>query len=269
VSTHLLISTMVRMFALPPLNLFVLIGVGLLWSRWKPRAGRSLAAGALLLLILLCTPFVSNLLVQPLESLTTPLTASAAATANTQAQAIVVLSADQMQHAPEYGGAGIPDYIGLARLRYAARLQHETGLPILVSGGTLSNDHSDAAAGNSFGSAMASALREDFRTPVKWVESQSENTAENALYSAKILKQDGVRRVLLVTDAMHMPRAQLAFTQAGLETVAAPTMFFGLKHIRPQSFLPSAEGLRRSYYALYEWLGLIWYHSPIVPSRAT
>ncbi|HEY4072638.1 MAG TPA: YdcF family protein [Herbaspirillum sp.] len=259
-STHLLISTVVRTLALPPFNLLVLIGMGLLWSGWKPRAGRLLAAGALLLLILLCIPLVSNLLVQPLENLTAPLVSPE----NARAQAIVVLSADQMPHAPEYGGADIPDYIGLARLRYAARLQHETGLPILVSGGTLTG----SSVADSFGAAMASALREDFRTPVKWIEGRSENTAENALYSAKILKLDGVQRILLVTDAMHMPRAQLAFTQAGVETVAAPTMFFGLKKIRLQSFLPSTEGLRRSHYALYEWFGLIWYKSRMVPSRA-
>jgi uncharacterized SAM-binding protein YcdF (DUF218 family) len=256
----MLISTAVRVLALPPFNLLVLIGIGLLWSRRKPRAGRLLATGALLLLILLCIPIVSNLLVRPLENLTTPL----ASPENARAQAIVVLSGDEIPHAPEYGGANIPDYIGLARLRYAARLQHETGLPILVSGGTLTGESVD----DSFGAAMASALREDFRTPVKWVEGQSENTAENALYSAKMLKLDGVQRVLLVTDAMHMPRAQLAFAQAGLETVAAPTMFFSLQQLKLESFLPSTEGLRRSHYALYEWLGLIWYKSRMVPSRA-
>jgi len=106
---------------------------------------------------------------------------------------------------------------------------------------------------------MASALREDFVTPVRWVEGASENTAENARFSAAILRRDGVKKILLVTDAMHMPRAKMAFAQTGLEIVAAPTLFFGFTGIIPADLLPSAEGLRRSYYASYEWLGLVWY----------
>lgn len=250
-SANLLLSSIVRALVLPPFSLFFLIAAGLLLSRWRPRLGRVLAGGAVVALFFLCTEIGANFLVLPLENLAAPL----ASTGNTHAQAIVVLAAGRLEYAPEYGGADIPDYIALARLRYAARLQHETGLPILVSGGNVAS----YGAGKSKAAAMANALREDFRTPVKWIEGLSNNTAENALFSAKILRQDGVRRILLVTDAMHMPRAQMVFEQAGLEVVAAPTMFFGTRRIKPFSFLPSAEGLRRSYYATYEWIGLIWY----------
>jgi uncharacterized SAM-binding protein YcdF (DUF218 family) len=206
---------------------------------------------SLLLLYFLCTEIGASLLVRPLENLTAPLASSS----DTRAQAIVVLAAGRLEHAAEYGGKDIPDYIALGRLRYAAKLQHETGLPILVSGGNVAVD----GAGESKADAMASALREDFVTPVRWVEGTSENTAENAQFSAGILHQEGVRRILLVTDAMHMPRAKMVFAKTGLDVVAAPTMFFGAVSIGPFDFLPSAEGLRRSYYATYEWLGLVWY----------
>jgi len=258
-NTHLLLSSIVRALVLPPFSLFFLIATGLLLSRWWPRLGRILAGGAVAALFFLCTEIGANFLVLPLENLTTPL----ASTGNTHAQAIVVLAAGRLEHAPEYEGADIPDYIALARLRYAARLQHETGLPILVSGGNVRS----GGAGKSKAADMANALREDFRTPVKWIEGSSDNTAENALFSAKILRQDGVRRIMLVTDAMHMPRAKMVFEQAGLEVVAAPTMFFGARQVKPFSFLPSAEGLRRSYYATYEWIGLIWYDG--LPSIST
>jgi uncharacterized SAM-binding protein YcdF (DUF218 family) len=251
VSTHLWLSSIARALLLPPFSLFILIAAGWLLSGWLPRAGRVMAGTGIVLLALLSTEFFANFLVLPLENMTAPLTS----TSGTGAQAIVVLAAGQREDAPEYGGVDIPDTITLARLRYAARLQHETGLPILVSGGTADFD----SAGKSKAAAMADALREDFRTPVKWIEGDSDNTAQNALFSANILRQDGVRRVLLVTDAMHMPRAQLVFARSGLEVVAAPTMFFGTKNINPMLFLPSAEGLRRSYYASYEWIGLLWY----------
>lgn len=81
----------------------------------------------------------------------------------------------------------------------------------------------------------------------------------SARLSARILRQDGVHRILLVTDAMHMPRAKMEFAKTGLDVVAVPTLFFADGSIAPFDFLPSAEGLRRSYYAIYEWIGLIWY----------
>jgi uncharacterized SAM-binding protein YcdF (DUF218 family) len=245
------LSGAVRPLILPPFNLILLIAAGLLLSRWRPRAGRILAACSAAVLLFLCTAFGADFLVRPLEKMTRPL----AVADRTSAQAIVVLAAGKMEDAPEYKHADIPDYIGLARLRYAAKLQHETGLPVLVSGGNVPLD----APGNSKALAMENALRDDFRTPVEWVEGASENTAENAMFSAKILLQKNIRRILLVTDAMHMPRAKMVFTQAGFSVIAAPTMFFSATRIDPLSFLPSAEGLRRSYYATYEWIGLIWY----------
>lgn len=245
------LPSMAHALMLPPFSLFLLMATGLLIARWQPRFGRWITAGAVIALFFLCTEIGANFLVLPLEKLTTPLVST-----QTKAQAIVVLAAGRLEHAEEYGRADIPDYIALARLRYAARLQHQTNLPILVSGGNVTAYSSGKA------DAMAIALREDFRTPVKWIEGISNTTAENALFSAKILRQDSVQRILLVTDAMHMPRAKMMFEQAGLIVVAAPTMFFGrskFDRLSLPSLLPSAEGLRRSYYATYEWLGLVWY----------
>jgi uncharacterized SAM-binding protein YcdF (DUF218 family) len=36
-------------------------------------------------------------------------------------------------------------------------------------------------------------------------------------------------------------------------------MFYAYGSVSPWQFLPSAGGLHLSYYASYEWLGLIWY----------
>lgn len=240
---------------LPPFSLFVLMALGLLITQWRPRLGRVITATAIVVLYFLCMEVGANFLVLPLENMTAPLAAADLDNQEIKAQAIVVLAAGRLRPAPEYDGAEIPDYIALARLRYAARLQHETDLPILVSGGNVTSP----VASGSKAAAMATALREDFRTPVKWVEGLSDTTAENASFSARILHQNGIQRILLVTDAMHMPRAKRAFQRAGLEVIAAPTMFFGKKRISRLSLLPSSEGLRRSYYATYEWLGLIWY----------
>lgn len=246
-----LISAFAHIVLLPPMSLFLLIVAGLLLRKRFPRAGRALRATGLAALLVLCCNAGARLLVAPLEAMTTPLASSK----DTGAQAIVVLGAGSMEQAPEYNGQDIPDRIALARLRYGARLQHESGLPLLVTGGNASADGKVEAKGQ----GMARALREDFRTEVKWIEDQSATTADNATLSAAILQRNGVRRILLVTDAMHMARARSAFRHSGLEVVEAPTMFVGRGKLQWLDFLPSAAALQRSYYASYEWLGLLWY----------
>ena len=239
------------MFLLPPAGLFVLLLIGyLIRKRWL-LAGKVVTRTSLVVFVILCTPAGANLLVAPLENLTAPLVPLAV----TGAQAIVVLAAGRVDNAPEYGDADIPDYIALARLRYGAHLQHQTSLPLLVSGG----NRAENAPFKSKAEDMARALHDDFLTPVKWVEDRSETTSENAKLSSAILKAAGVSRILLVTDAMHMPRAEKVFKDVGLQVVPAPTMFFRLQHVDLGTFLPSAEGLRRSYYASYEWVGIAWY----------
>ena len=237
---------------LPPLSLFLAMLAGwLLACRW-PRTGKAIGRGALAALLVLSTGAGARLLARPLENLTAPLPPQAVR--QTQAQAIVVLAAGNREQAPEYGG-NVPDDIALARLRYGAHLQHRTGLPLLVSGG-----NGEPARGiPPKAEVMARVLRDDFLTPVQWVEPDSATTADNAVNSARLLRQTGVRRILLVTDAMHMARAQRAFERAGLDVVAAPTMFQTWGPLSAFGFLPSANALQTSYYASYEWLGLAWY----------
>ncbi|MGI4937726.1 MAG: YdcF family protein, partial [Janthinobacterium lividum] len=155
-------SGLLRNLILPPGLLFFPVAIGLLLRlRWR-RLGNTIAGTALLLLYLACTGVGSNLLVAPLEARTQVLRDPA----HTGAQAIVVLSAGSMMEAPEYGGANIPDYIGLGRLRYAAHLQRLTRLPILTSGGVSDDSRMEPSKAEE----MAKALKEDFGVPVQWVE---------------------------------------------------------------------------------------------------
>lgn len=249
-----LINAIPRSLILPPASLFLLILAGLgIWRHW-PRAGRIVAGTGLAALAFLSTTAGADLFVTPLERMTAPLRTPE----RTGAQAIVVLAAGRLRAAPEYGGRDIPDHIALARLRYAAHLQRRTTLPILVSGGTVGTPTADERS-YSLADAMAAALREDFGVPVRWIEARSRDTGENAAFSAALLRASGVKRILLVTDAMHMARARAAFERAGLEVVDAPTMFFSGQARSIHAWVPSAEGMRRSWYALYELLGSAWY----------
>lgn len=234
---------------LPPLNLILLCAAGLWLRRSRPRLGLALGAGALATLVILSTPAGALLLLAPLENRNPPL----ASAQGTGAQAIVALGGGRMMRAQEYGGRDIPSPPTLARLRYAAKLHRETGLPVLASGGAPEGAAEPEAA------LMARSLQQDFEVPVRWIESRSHDTAQNAAFSAPLLAQAGVRRILLVTDGIHMPRARTAFERAGIEVVAAPTALWSRARLTPADFLPGGEGLRRSHYALHEWIGIAWY----------
>lgn len=242
-----LFNTLAGALLLPPLSLILLCALGIGLRRRYPRIGLALAITALVVLAVLSTRIGARLLFSPLEQLNAPMTSP------TGAQAIVVLGSSRITDAPEFGGQDIPSLQAIARLRYAARLHRVTGLPILLTGGSPEGrDESEAAL-------MARALQEDYAISAKWLEQQSNNTAENAVRSHRILEAAGIGRILLVTDAMHMQRARLVFTQAGFDVVAAPTLFNHRNAVTPADFVPSGDGIRLSAYAAHEWLGLLWY----------
>lgn len=249
--TSTMLMAVVRTLILPPVSLLLLFCIGQLVRRWQPKTGKLISNTALLVLLVMSTCAGAWLLVTPLENLERPLLE----TKNTGAQAIVVLSAGSLAINPEYDNTAIPDYIALGRIRYTAKLYRDTGLPILATGGSGNKTIKD----DSFALSMVRVFEYEFGIPVKWHEDQSTNTRENADYTAKILKNEGVTHILLVTDAMHMRRARMVFERAGLRVTSAPTLFFSRDEIGLFSYLPSAEGLRRSHYAMYEWLGLAWY----------
>jgi uncharacterized SAM-binding protein YcdF (DUF218 family) len=67
--------------------------------------------------------------------------------------------------------------------------------------------------------------------------------------------------LILVTDAIHMPRAVRLFKDAGVDPVPAPT-----NHIikrgsakSPFTWMPSSENIRNLDAAVHEYAGLLWY----------
>ena len=76
---------------------------------------------------------------------------------------------------------------------------------------------------------MSDSLKQDFGIAPLWLEDRSENTEQNALYSAAILKEAGIKQIILVTHAAHMRRALAYFQASGLHVVPAPTAFLAAK----------------------------------------
>ena len=168
-----------------------------------------------------------------------------------QAQAMVVLG----------GGVSPPSgkatdiNLGAAadRVWYVARLFHAGKAPLLLlSGGSDPQRHAFSEA-----RAMAIFLQ-DLGVPEQALvlEEASRNTLENAAFTAKLLNERGIRHVLLVTSALHMPRALALFSAQGLQVEPAPTDF---EADNPPpgalAWLPDAEALDGSGRAMKEWVG--------------
>ena len=180
--------------------------------------------------LMICAMFLSSksgslLFAALMEQSAPPFSASQAKTA----QAIVVLTGAK------------------SSMLEAARLHRQTGLPVLASGG-------DGEA-----AAIKNHLEKRLQTPVKWTEGNSLNTEQNARFSADILARAQVRKIILVTHAMHMRRAQTMFVDQGFEVVPAPTDFSAWPELRWRDLLPSSEGRMLAKSALHEVFGLAFF----------
>lgn len=231
-------KTFLRVLLLPPAGPLLLAIMGLLLLQRRARLARALLALGLGSLWLLATPVIAEAITRLAEHYP-PLDLSQLG----GAQAIVILGGGgQRAWAPEYGGAAAAPEL-LEKLAYGAFIARRTGLPILVTGFGV-----DAAA-------MRATLRRNFDLDPRWVDDQAYDTFENARNAVRLLKRDGVDRVILLTRATHMWRSVHEFTSAGLEVLPAPVGILTERYLGALAYVPSADGLLRSYEATYELVG--------------
>ena len=232
---------------LPPTSLIALTLLGVLMLKRRRTTGVTLIVCSQVLLAALSTPLVANALGRSLEP--PPVLIEQIK----RAQAIVVLGGGRNLGSPEWGGETVNDYT-LRRTRYGARLARETGLPVYVSGGK------PAGGQLAEGTLMRELMAREFNEPVKWVDAAAETTREQALIVARDLKAQQIGRIALVTDAVHMPRAQRAFELAGLAVISAPTGYTAQRPFAPYQLIPGPAALRHSHVALREWASQLHYH---------
>lgn len=246
-----------KILVLPPALFFALLIAAwiIMWRR--RRLGRVVLLALLGIVYLSTTPFAAGELMAPLQ----PYKPLNVAELPPDVGAVVILGAGVYFSAPEYWRPGAPPYgmdvadsLSLQRLAYGAYLARASGKPILLSGGA-----GDPRTHRSVAEAMRTTLIENFGLAPRWIETESATTMANARNSAEILKREGIQRVFLVTHAWHMPRAVLAFKEAGIEVVPAPTAFVSRSGFLWEDFVPSAPAFLLTYYALHEWAGIAWY----------
>ena len=238
---------------LSPLASALLLGLmalGLSW--WRPvksmqRLAWWLVSFALLWLWIWSTPLASDALRGWIEDHAGPRTLEAVPAA----PVIVVLGGGVS--GPRLPQRPYPDLGDSAdRIWHAARLYHAGKAPkLLLSGGVVrTGDGTEAEAMQRF--------LNDLGVPASAItlEDGSDNTASNAQLTASKLASERIDTVILVTSALHMPRARAAFEQAGLKVLPAPTDFEVVDMpLDLLQWLPSAGALSGSAQGMKELVG--------------
>jgi uncharacterized SAM-binding protein YcdF (DUF218 family) len=243
-----------------PLGLVCILLIFALLLRKKDRTRNILIAVSIGILWLSGTSLVSNNLARSLEWRYFP------PKEVPRADVIVVLGGGT--DANVYPRSGVEINGAGDRVLYAARVYKEgKATHILLSGGEITwmNVTSSTPAGE-----MAEILQ-SLGVPEEalWLENKSLNTRENAVFSKIILDEKGIKKILLVTSAMHMPRAVALFQKLGVEVIPLPVDYsvtqadvsFSAQDWLGQVFglLPSTGNLSATTGALKEYFGIFTY----------
>jgi uncharacterized SAM-binding protein YcdF (DUF218 family) len=173
----------------------------------------------------------------------------------TPSAAIVVLGGGRDRRAAEYGVSNLQAK-SLERLRYGLWLARETGLPVAFSGGVGWGQDGDAPEAEVAGRIA----RDEFNRPLRWTEARSRDTRENAALTVPLLREAGVREIILVTHAWHIPRAMRVFSEqagADIRVVPAPIGLLTPGDRPVLDWLPSSYGFTQVRDVLREMLGLL------------
>lgn len=247
------LSKILGFFAVPSNAVAVLCALGalLLATRFRKAGLRVLLSGVVLLLVAGYSP-LGNLLLLPLSERFPAWSAG-----GRPPDGIIVLGGSidpersQARGSLEMDASAerIVTMLQLARRFPAAR--------VVFSGGSASLIDTPVPE-----APIAGDLLEDFGTARSRIvlESQSRNTAENAVFTRALVSPKPGERWLLVTSAFHMPRSIGAFRKAGFDVEAFP-VDWRTRGWRDSlmPFTTLSAGLARTDVAVHEWVGLIAY----------
>lgn len=155
----------------------------------------------------------------------------------TGADSIILLGGGAFRDVQDVEGEGTLASSAASRLLTAVRLQRLLNLPIILSGGQVYSDSGAEAE-------ISGRILKSLGVPEEKIllETKSINTTQNAIYSAKILREKNFTKPLVVTSAFHMRRAALNFSRQGINIIPYPTNFtvsqnpeFHYTKLRPQA----------------------------------
>ncbi|MFM2063356.1 MAG: hypothetical protein RLZZ507_3026 [Cyanobacteriota bacterium] len=231
----------------------LIVALVTLWKR--PKIAAICISLSLTLLLVCSNGWVAKNLVRSLEWQNIPTTEIP------QAEAIVVLGGATKS------GIWPRPTVDLSesgdRVIYAAQLYRQKKAPIII----LSGGRIDWRGSGSPESADMATILTSIGIPSEAIiqEPNSLNTYQNAVNVKKILENRGIKKVLLVTSAMHTPRSLKIFQRQGIDIIPAPTDFLVSRGELEElvstpkaailNLLPDTNNLNQFTTALKEYIG--------------
>jgi uncharacterized SAM-binding protein YcdF (DUF218 family) len=206
------------------------------------------------ILVVAGNPGIARYLVADIERTHPPMSTESAPPAD----AIVLLAGVIGLPAPPRVAA---DLSGSAdRILHAARLYRAAKAPmIIVSGGNVFPQ--PGVKPESF--YIARLLRE-WGVPKQAIitEGRSRNTYQNAIETKQIIDARDIDKILLVTSALHMPRALAVFRSVGIDAIPAVTDIMIARYDLPDAhpaildWFPNVHSLLLTTLAIREHIGM-------------
>lgn len=250
----LFLDKIIPLFAYP-VGFAVLAGLACLFSLALGRHGKAIAFVTVgtLYLWLAATPIVALTLIKSLEEQHPVVSMDTLP----KADVAIILGgvSDQSQPLNPYTDlrSGADRILHAARLLKAGKVER-----ILVSSGRPVSQLDSRSEAN----VIAGFLREFGVDDADMVlESESRNTRENAVNTLAVMREKGFSSALLVTSALHMPRAAAVFRQAGVSftPVSIDTLSSSIESRSVFAFLPNSRALEFSTQSIKEWIGILVY----------
>ena len=236
-----------------PSNVFLLLliaGVALLWTRWR-RAGRRLLFLLTAAAVVLAAIPIGTWMIVPLENRfpqvrELPPSAVGVITLGGAVNQFMTVARDQTSISS--AAERLTAFVTIARRRPELRLVYTGG-----SGSLMRQDLKETLVARRF-------FGEIGLDPARVVyEDQSRNTHENAVLTHALIRPKPDETWILITSAMHMPRAVGVFRKAGWNILPYPVDFRTEGSGRFSYFNGLSRGFEMLSTAIKEWLGLLGY----------
>jgi uncharacterized SAM-binding protein YcdF (DUF218 family) len=235
------------------LLLVTAIAVANLWRRRRETRKRLLLVSLPLLgFVLLSMPAVAYLTQGSLEWPYPPLK-----NRPTDTDAIIVMSAGIYPSDNVRAKAEL-DRDSCYRCLHASELYHQgIPCPIIVCGG-----NPDEGDENPPNARVMQDFLQEIGVPSAYiiVEDRSRTTYENVLECSKLVEKHQFKKILLVTDGIHLHRALGCFRKQGIDAIPAGCNYRATKFSGTIiSFWPDSDSIESTGRVAHEWLGLGWY----------
>ncbi len=240
---------------LTPLPFFWLLLCTAMLLQWrkKHRPARHLLFTALAWLALISTSPLPDFLLNTLECQYPPLTNVSAIQADSDAPLyIIVLGAGHTSNPALPLTQQLSETV-MQRLLEAVRLHQLLPNSKLVTSGPMGRQSESQAAVVRKAAMHFGVSPENIDTL-----SRTSNTLDEARHFRERFGTG--QRVVVVTDAVHIPRAMQCFRLSGLEPIAAPTHFVlkEEKSMRRINLIPESSNIMKMEQVVHEYLGMVW-----------